>query len=59
MALSTVIFVGETEKWIPELVEKAKKLRVGAGIDPATDVGPLISMQVLDRGSEVERVRLE
>lgn len=50
MALSTVIFVGETEKWIPDLVEKAKKLRVGAGIDPATDVGPLISVQVLDRG---------
>jgi malonate-semialdehyde dehydrogenase (acetylating)/methylmalonate-semialdehyde dehydrogenase len=31
MALSTVIFVGESKEWIPELVERARKLRVGAG----------------------------
>lgn len=44
MALSTVIFVGETKNWIPELVERAKKLRVGAGIEATTDVGPLITV---------------
>jgi malonate-semialdehyde dehydrogenase (acetylating)/methylmalonate-semialdehyde dehydrogenase len=43
MALSTVIFVGETKEWVHELVEKAKKLRVGAGIDATTDVGPVIT----------------
>lgn len=32
MALSTAIFVGGAREWIPELVEKAKKLRVNAGI---------------------------
>lgn len=32
MALSTAIFVGESREWIPELVEKAKKLRVNAGM---------------------------
>ena len=31
MALSTAVWVGESKKWIPELVERAKKLRVNAG----------------------------
>lgn len=31
MALSTAIFVGETKEWIPEIVAKAKELRVNAG----------------------------
>ena len=31
MALSTAIFVGEAKEWIPEIVEKAKKLKVSAG----------------------------
>jgi len=31
MALSTAIFVGDTKEWIPEIVEKAKKLQVNAG----------------------------
>ena len=32
MALSTVIFVGETKHWIHDIVEKAKKLKVGSGL---------------------------
>ena len=32
MALSTAVFVGEAKEWIPELIEKAKKLKVNAGI---------------------------
>lgn len=31
MALSTAILVGEAQKWLPELVERAKNLRVNAG----------------------------
>lgn len=49
MALSTVIFVGETVKWIPELVEKAKVLKVGSGMDADTDVGPVISPEAKER----------
>jgi malonate-semialdehyde dehydrogenase (acetylating)/methylmalonate-semialdehyde dehydrogenase len=49
MALSTVIFVGETKEWVHELVEKAKKLRVGAGIDATTDVGPVITPESKQR----------
>jgi len=43
MALSAAIFVGEAREWIPELAERAAKLRVGSGFDDATDVGPVIS----------------
>jgi malonate-semialdehyde dehydrogenase (acetylating)/methylmalonate-semialdehyde dehydrogenase len=45
MALSTIIFVGETKNWLPEIVEKAKKLKCGNGMDPSTEVGPLISKE--------------
>lgn len=43
MALTTAVFVGETQEWIPELVEKCRKLKVGAGHLPDTDIGPVIS----------------
>jgi len=43
MALSAAVFVGDAQKWIPELVEKAKKLKVNEGTVPGTDIGPLIS----------------
>jgi len=33
MALSTAILVGEAQKWLPELVDRAKNLRVNAGTD--------------------------
>jgi len=45
MALSTVIFVGESKEWLADIVEKAKKLNVGSGFDSKTDVGPLISKE--------------
>lgn len=41
MALSTAIFVGESQKWIPELVERAQKLKIGNGADNSVDIGPL------------------
>jgi len=31
MALSTVVWVGEARNWIPEIIERAKKLKVNAG----------------------------
>ncbi len=42
MALSVAVLVGEAQAWIPELVEKARSLKVGPGrANP--DLGPLIS----------------
>lgn len=42
MAISVAIMVGESQNWIPEIVEKCKKLSVGAGINNA-DIAPLIT----------------
>ncbi len=49
MALSVVILVGEAQAWLPELVEKARTLKVSAGCEPGTDVGPLISRAARER----------
>ncbi|VDO79611.1 unnamed protein product [Haemonchus placei] len=43
MALSTAILVGEARSWLPEIVERAKKLVVNAGWKPDCDIGPMIS----------------
>ncbi|MDX1634553.1 MAG: CoA-acylating methylmalonate-semialdehyde dehydrogenase [Marinobacter sp.] len=49
MALSVVVLVGESAEWIPDLVERAKTLKVSAGHEKGTDVGPLISRAALNR----------
>lgn len=49
MALSTVIWVGDAKNWIPEMVEKAEKLRVNAGHEKNADLGPVISPQAKQR----------
>ncbi|MGH8778358.1 CoA-acylating methylmalonate-semialdehyde dehydrogenase [Paraburkholderia sp.] len=43
MATSAVVLVGAAQQWLPELVEKAKTLKVNAGHEAGTDVGPLVS----------------
>lgn len=45
MALSTAVFVGEANEWIPDLVKRAQSLKVNAGHVPGTDLGPVISPQ--------------
>jgi len=49
MAASTAVLVGEARRWIPELVAKAKTLKVNAGTEAGTDVGPLISCAARER----------
>ncbi len=49
MAASTAVLVGEAQAWIPDLVEKAKTLKVNAGTEPGTDVGPVISCAARER----------
>ncbi|KAG0467250.1 hypothetical protein HPP92_018830 [Vanilla planifolia] len=49
MALSTVIFVGDSKPWEEELVKRAKALKVNAGVESGTDLGPVISKQAKDR----------
>ncbi|GAA5829297.1 hypothetical protein JCM11251_004997 [Rhodosporidiobolus azoricus] len=49
MALSTLVAVGESQNWIDGIVERAKKLKVGNGFDPETEVGPLITPAAKER----------
>ncbi|KAN0066062.1 hypothetical protein ACQY0O_000155 [Thecaphora frezii] len=49
MALSVVVAVGEAQQWIPELVERAKQLKVSGGFEEGADLGPLISPQARER----------
>jgi len=38
-------FVGEAQNWIPDLVEKAKNLKIGPGNEAGIDVGPVIDKE--------------
>jgi len=53
MAASTAVFVGESQKWIPELVAKSRTLKVSAGKEGGADVGPVISCSALERISSL------
>eukprot|EP00002_Diphylleia_rotans_P031864 TRINITY_DN663_c0_g1_i15.p1 TRINITY_DN663_c0_g1~~TRINITY_DN663_c0_g1_i15.p1 ORF type:complete len:341 (-),score=70.50 TRINITY_DN663_c0_g1_i15:112-1134(-) len=43
MAISVAVFVGDSKKWIPELVERAKRLIVCNPADPRANMGPLVT----------------
>jgi malonate-semialdehyde dehydrogenase (acetylating)/methylmalonate-semialdehyde dehydrogenase len=45
MATSVAVLVGEANKWIPDIVAKAKTLKVNAGTEKGADLGPVISQQ--------------
>jgi malonate-semialdehyde dehydrogenase (acetylating)/methylmalonate-semialdehyde dehydrogenase len=49
MALPVVIFVGESQKWIPELIERVNKLNINAGHEAGADLGPLINRPHMER----------
>ena len=49
MALSTVVMVGKTKAWLPEIVDRAKQLNMNGGFEEGADLGPLISPQSKDR----------
>jgi len=49
MATSVLVLVGAAKDWLPDLVAKATSLKVNAGHEPGTDVGPVISRQAYER----------
>ncbi len=53
MALSVAVLVGETKHWVDELVEKTKTLKVNAGHEPNTDIGPVISPRAKARVTDL------
>ncbi|KAJ5257251.1 hypothetical protein N7478_013355 [Penicillium angulare] len=53
MSLSVAIFVGNTARWIPKLVDIAKTMTVGNGSDPETKIGPLIDKEAKSKISGI------
>ena len=49
MALSTLVTIGETKEWLPEIAERAKKLNMNGGFEDGADLGPVISPQSKSR----------
>ncbi|KVH41607.1 methylmalonate-semialdehyde dehydrogenase [Burkholderia diffusa] len=43
MATSVAVLVGAARDWLPDIVAKAKLLKVNAGSEAGTDVGPVVS----------------
>lgn len=53
MAISVAVLVGKAREWVPDIVAKAKTLKLNAGHEGGADLGPLINRQALAR---VERL---
>ncbi|CAM5191394.1 methylmalonate-semialdehyde dehydrogenase (CoA acylating) OS=Castellaniella defragrans OX=75697 GN=HNR28_003050 PE=4 SV=1 [Castellaniella defragrans] len=49
MAISVLVLVGEAQKWLPDFVARAKKLKVNVGTDRKADLGPLVSPRARER----------
>jgi malonate-semialdehyde dehydrogenase (acetylating)/methylmalonate-semialdehyde dehydrogenase len=49
MATSVTVLVGDAQKWIPDIVAKAKTLNVNAGVEKNADLGPVVSKQAKQR----------
>jgi malonate-semialdehyde dehydrogenase (acetylating)/methylmalonate-semialdehyde dehydrogenase len=49
MATAVTVLVGEAQKWIPDIVSKAKTLKVNAGSEKGTDLGPVVSKNAKNR----------
>jgi malonate-semialdehyde dehydrogenase (acetylating) / methylmalonate-semialdehyde dehydrogenase len=49
MATSVAVLVGAANQWIPDIVAKAKTLKVNGGTEKGADLGPVISKQALAR----------
>ncbi|WP_156109525.1 CoA-acylating methylmalonate-semialdehyde dehydrogenase [Pseudomonas cremoricolorata] len=49
MATSVAVLVGKAREWLPDIKAAASKLKVNAGCEAGTDVGPVVSRQALER----------
>ncbi|KAF3919690.1 Omega-crystallin [Dactylellina cionopaga] len=49
MALSTLVMVGETKEWLPEIAKRASQLNVNGGFEEGADLGPVISPQAKEK----------
>jgi malonate-semialdehyde dehydrogenase (acetylating) / methylmalonate-semialdehyde dehydrogenase len=49
MATSVAVLVGDANQWIPDIVAKAKTLKLNGGMEKDADLGPVISKQARSR----------
>jgi malonate-semialdehyde dehydrogenase (acetylating)/methylmalonate-semialdehyde dehydrogenase len=50
MAISVAVLVGDSgERIMPKLAERARQLRIGNGMQPEAEMGPVINRQALER----------
>ena len=49
MATSVTVLVGAAQRWIPDIVAKAKTLKVNAGVEKNADLGPVVSKNARQR----------
>jgi len=50
MAISVAVLVGDSaDRVIPKLAERARELRIGNGMQPDAEMGPVINRQALER----------
>jgi malonate-semialdehyde dehydrogenase (acetylating)/methylmalonate-semialdehyde dehydrogenase len=53
MATSVAVLVGKANGWIPDIVEKAKTLKINGGTEPGADLGPVVSKAAFKRVTEL------
>ena len=60
MALSVAVFVGKSQEWIDDVIEKAKTaLKVGRGTEDGVDVGPMITPTAKQRAFDLIQSALD
>jgi len=50
MAISVAVLVGDVaDRIVPLLAERARQLKIGNGLEPAVEMGPIVTRQALER----------
>jgi len=49
MGCAVAVLVGKAQDWLDDLVAAARALKLGSGMDPATDMGPVVSAAAKER----------
>ena len=52
MAISVAVMVGESQEWIPEIVEKTKSLTIGPGSENK-DIAPMNTKAAVERAHRI------
>lgn len=49
MAISVAVIVGDNDQLVPKMIEKTLQLKIGAGDNPQSDMGPVNNPEALER----------